>query len=465
MRSPPRPSSTAGFREINRNILVVVIAAVVVLPVLYGVAVLTSTNPTPSGLGSIPEVTSSTVEADVVLYAPFNGTTVSVVATVSANQSAPLVETLAAQYRPTGNGSTAVFSSYYGTFDAAVVNVTDQSQGVNVTLTVTYGGITGSGNASVIVDAGTVVIPIVMGTAPQLPAENITDSNGATDCPALGGSWNTEDDTCTVDVPTVVTSLTISNGVTVLVDVYIIDTGIYTEHSDATPAFTNYGTLVNNAFMSAGLDNYGLYVNGGLSFLSNSFGGVITNYATGTFNNLGWIDNGFAGGTINNYGTFDNGFRAIDGTNYVANAQIKNGWSFGVINNYGTFNNGLASTSSGIESTSGGVINNYATGTINNERSSTIASTFSSIINNYGTINNNGGTIYNALGFGTGTINNYAGGTINNGGTIWNASGLVGARIYNYGTINNGGTIYTLRDGIIGNSPIGGGRIVYSGYG
>ena len=291
---------------------------------LYGVAVLTSSSPAPSP--GIPPNPLVTIAADVVLFSPFNGATVSVVATVSTNVSTTLIEPLAAQYRPTGNGSTGVFSSYYGTFVAAVVNTTNEPQGVNVTLTASYRGTTRTGSSMVGPGEETVVVPIVMGTVPQLPAENMTVSNGAIDCASLGALWNASDDTCIVEVPTVVTSLTIGNGTTLVNDGFLADEG------GSNVSFTNNGTFVNNGFLSAGLANCGVFVNAGT--LVNVRPEEISNCALfGTITNYGTINNGFGiinDGYINNFGRLCN----TGGRSYIANHLIGSLFNHATITNY-----------------------------------------------------------------------------------------------------------------------------------
>ena len=339
----------------RRSLLVVIVAAVVVLPILYGVAVLTSPSTQSPASTTGPSSAFTTVDADVVLHAPFNGTTVSVVATVSTNPSVPQVETLAAQYRPTGNGSTAVFSSYYGTFVAAVVNLTDQPHGGNVTLTVTYGGIMGRGNASVVPGEGEVLIPVVMGP-PVLQAKSpvtLSTTNGATECPTLGGSWDKTSATCTLSVPTSLGSLTVDPGVTLLVAM-ALEVGNVVNHGtiiavgiiDGSP-----GTVIDNDatiytvsggdFVNFGvLNNNGTINNGGT--ISNTYGATINNRYSGTFLNYATVDNegtlyndgtiynfygiiyNLTGGTITNYGTIEN-----DSTVY----------NWYVINNHGNLYN------------------------------------------------------------------------------------------------------------------------------
>ena len=353
--------SRAGSSGVVRNVLVVAIAAVVALPVLYGMAVLVPSGPMPLPAGQLNSLV--TIGAEVVLFAPYNGTTVSVIASVSSSASSPVVEPLTAQYRPVGNGSTAVFSSYYGTFVAGVLNLTNQPGGLNVTLAASYGRITGFGSASVGPGDGTVLIPIVMGTSPQLPAENMTESNGATDCASLHAVWSL-DYTCTVEEATVVTNLTIGPGVT------LVNNGFLSDAGNSTPTFTNDGTFVNNGFLSAGLSNCGIFVNEGT--LYNGGGekidncplfGTISNYGvidnSGRVLNYGYINN-FAGGTIYNNGVVYNGLYGVifnhasiynvgaarlssDGTiwNY-GSAVIFNSaplYNYGPIHNFGTINN------------------------------------------------------------------------------------------------------------------------------
>ena len=370
--------SGPGSGGVFRNVLAVVIATVIALSVLYGIAVLVPSSPALSPAGqSNPLVT---VGADVVLFAPFNGTTVSVVATVSSNASSPLVEPLAAQYRPTGNGSTAVFSSYYGTFVAAVVNLTNQAQAVNVTVTVSYGGTVGTGNGSVGPGEETVMIPVVMGTVPQLPAENMTVSDGATDCVALGGSWDAADATCIVDEPTVVTSLTIGNGTT------LVNDGFFEAAGDSSPTFPGpisggpisvaiEATFVNNGFLSAGLSNCGIFVNEGT--LYNGGGDKIDNCPLfGTISNYGVIDNS---GRVLNYGYINN----FAGGTIYNNGVVYNGL-YGVIFNHASiYNAGAARLSSD------GTIWNYGSAVIFNS-----APLYNyGPIHNFGTINNQSGLI------------------------------------------------------------------------
>ena len=308
LRQVSRPSShglsdgTSASRAMRRGLLAAVIAAVVVLPLLYGVVLLTSPS-TPSP-GSVigPSTGVTTVEAVVVLFAPFNGTTVSVVATVSTDPAVPLVETLSAQYRPTGNGSTAVFSSYYGTFAAAALNSTHQPHGVNVTLTVTYGSLTGTRNGTVASDERMVVLPVVMGRLLQsMPPVTVTAANGATTCPSILGLWVAHDVACILDTPVIVGSLTIGTGVLFEINGALNNYG----------PLTNYGTLANYRYgvtiNDATLINYHLVENEGTFYNDGTFTnyGILTNneyvISHGTFAN-------YPNGTVdNNYSTFDNG--------------------------------------------------------------------------------------------------------------------------------------------------------------
>ena len=360
--SSVRLPNRTSYRDVRRTVLVVIVVSVVVLSVLYGVAVLTSPSTSSPASTTSPSSAPTTVDANVVLQAPFNGTTVSVVATVSTNPSVPHVETLAAQYRPTGNGSTALFSSYYGTFVATVVNWTNQPHGVNVTLTVTYGGIMGRGNASVVPGEGEVLIPVVMGPRGLQAVSPVTLSttNGATECPTLGGSWDKTSATCTFSVYASLGSLTIDAGVT-LVGTLALEVG----------KVINHGTIIT------------------VGIIDGSPGTVIENDATiytvsgGDFVNLGTINNN---GTINNGGTISNCYGATINNPY--GGTILN---YGTVDNDGTlYNNGTIDNLYGIiyNLNGGGTIINY--GTIEND--STINNWY--VIKNYGNIYN-WGTIYN----------------------------------------------------------------------
>ncbi len=399
-----------GSSRLHRSILAVVIAVVVALPVAFVVVALTSSSSAPSGPESNPGITLSTVRADVVLEVPFAGSTVSVVVntTIAGNHSTPFAEPLIAQYRPTGNGSVGAFSSYYGTFAVASVNVTEQSQEVNVSLTVGYNSTVHATTVSTMEYDGIadsphypldVIVPMVLGASPQYaPSMNMTATNGATDCPDLGGSWAGNSDTCILGVPTLVTNLTIEQGVTLVSDEFLADRG------NSISAFTNYGTVVDTGILVAGLENHAVYDNQGTLVIGP--GETFTN--SGGFSNAGSIIND--GGVINNTGAINNRGTIINAGGVALRYN-------GTINNAGTINN------------YGGTMNNY--GNLTNSNGGTIS--------NGGYLNNFGGTISNA-----GTINNY-GGIFTNRGSIHNSGTLNN----NYGVIYNAGKMD-------GNQPIGG---------
>lgn len=356
------------------------------------------------------------VEADVLLAAPFNGTLVTVVAntTAGANRSAPFKETLVAQYRPSENGSTADFSSYYGSFVAAVVNSTSA---LNVTLTVKYGGISASGFTSiptpfsssdttyyVIPGSSTPpldppgpilslppVIPLVLGTPTVAPTENMSATNGATACPAIGASWEGTTATCTIGDPTVLTNLTIGEGVTVVNDVFL-DPCVINVDVGGTLTNSHFASLVN--FRGDTINNYGTIINDFLGAITNEYGGTINNLFSGT-------PNGFVSGKINNN----------LGTIYNYGGTINN--------HYGTINNGNQGTI--INYGGGTIINNggaiYNHGIIKNLNSGTIINELYTSFENYGTIDNSG-VIRNM-----GRFTNYASAIVSNTGSIDNSVG------------------------------------------
>lgn len=347
--TPRRRRAGNGFH----NVLVAILTAVVVMPALYGVALL---NSAPSALPN-PPTPLATIEADVVLFVPYNGSTVHVVVTASTDPSTPLVETLGALYSPTGNGSSATFSSYYGRFVAGVVNLTGQPQGMNVSVTVNYDGVSKSGNGTIMPGEESVLISVIIGHAglrATSPA-TLSTANGATECPLLGGSWDKKYGTCTFSEPTSLSSLTIGSGVTLEAVIAlemggIINHGVITAIGiiDGIPGttiendgfiytvnggyFTNVGTLLNNGTIN----------NGGT--FTNTLRGVLNNLPRGTILNYGKLD---SSGALSNNGTILNLYGVIHNMvgsvllNYgtLTNYQGLSIYNWYVIKNYGNFYN------------------------------------------------------------------------------------------------------------------------------
>jgi len=198
---------------------------------------------------------------------------------------------------------------------------------------------------------------------------SVIDPNNQNSCQLIGGSWDSNANTCTV------ANLTIESGDTLQIDSTkaLVNSGM----------ITNAGDVVNNGFMT------------GTGQFINNAGGTITN--NNTFNpgsgssivNSGTIINNPQGdgmdifgsvsnsGKINNLGSFST-TSSISNTGDIANSQFLS--TSNVLDNHGTITN-----SGTLHLFPTGILNNYGTLTNNNS------------ITNDGTLNNYCGTIIGSI--------------------------------------------------------------------
>lgn len=376
--------------------------------VAYGFAALV-----PPGTASpLPETTSTTsssaapassssasIEALVILDAPYNGTAVSVEATaaIGANHSALHPGSISAEYFPGTKSSPANFLDYSGEVFSGSVSGVPQD-GELVTVSVSYGGHSGSGTATVFPGQATVFVPVSVSTSSGSASlqgagilaalSSITVSNNATclaafphalwfSSPGVGfGDVTLPANTCAFrGGEAIAQPVTIAKGVTLYVPSELPVLTVWTNST-----FTNYGTILNDGFF----DNLGSIVNHGL----------IDNNATGVY-------------SFHSSGIILNEYSSVTGTA----GQIRNegGSALWVV---GSIQNGVNSTIDNI----GGMI--YVAGSIYNS----------------GTINNGGNDYY------TSTIRVLGGlGIIYNRGTIDNTGGLLELL---GGTLVNSGRLY-----------------------
>lgn len=335
------------------------------------------------------------VEGNVILDAPFNGATVTVnvSTTIGTTTSPPFSETLAAQYEPMPNSSTARFTHYSGSFVAA--NVTKISNlGENFTLTVSYDGHSSSTASKLYPVESEIHVPVVVQLFPEaVPGVVLDASDDGSVCENyLNGEWyngngpSVAQAGCYASDSTLTTQLTIDPGV------YVDFNGPSLTIYENGASLTNHGTI---EFDSGGIFNYGaLYNYGTIQLYGNEECGQ---FSCTTLK--GFIEN------------YDRVFNEPGGTILIGNGN--NGNPASLVNYASGYNNGYYFVNQGF-------INNTWT------------------LSNYGTLNN------------TGTIIDYHNGVLTNGGTVYN-SGIVNLEVPNGGWIYTCGSTAAWND----NQPIG----------
>ena len=419
--------------------VIVVVIIIAAAGSLYAIAS-PPKKPTASPGGTSSSTTTasgppSVVEARVDVRTQYKGSEISVSANAaipSIGRSSSLVWKLAPQHGHLSNGSNGYLGYYSGAFEVA----SGLREGSNVTVAVSYDGFSTSGVIAAPPQGETSVLPLFMSALPESAANpiEISISNGASSCSALGGDWqsSTFSHACTtfgvVDVP-----FTIDYGAT------LVNAGVLEVSPQTTIRINGVldnavnGTVNNMGTMSVGgtLDS-GTMENSNLIFNSGTIdnGGTFSQSSTSTMYNYGSLENPYAanfvsGGSIFNYGTINNDGGTMSNNGDLYNNRHGSISTAGQFYNDGTLYNGGGSFDNGFD----GAASNGGT-VVNSNSSFSSEGTF----NNDGTFDNLLSTLYN-----DGNFNN--GGLIDNGAQLVFASISNGGDFVNSGTINNFGAI------------------------